>query len=97
MSDIKDIDPVRSNDLDRRSFLRTTGMLAAATMTGGLPFRAIAEQSGATSSKALVKGTAQAWDARGLQCRTRLPGLYRYLLRDPPKPRRYDRPRSLGS
>ena len=55
MSDIKDIDPVRSNDLDRRSFLRTTGMLAAATMTGGLPFRAIAEQSGATSSKNLSR------------------------------------------
>ncbi len=42
--------------LNRRSFLRATGMLAAATMTGDLPFRAIAEQSGGTSSKTLVKG-----------------------------------------
>jgi len=31
--------------IDRRSFLRTTGMLAAATMTGGIPASAITEQS----------------------------------------------------
>jgi aryl-alcohol dehydrogenase-like predicted oxidoreductase len=56
MSNIKDIDPRRSHDLDRRSFLRTTGLIAAATMTGGLSFPVIARASGSASSKSLVNG-----------------------------------------
>ena len=56
MFNIKDIDPRRSHNLDRRSFLRTTGLIAAATMTGGLSFPVIARASGSASSKSLVNG-----------------------------------------
>lgn len=55
MPDFKDIDPAGDKNVGRRSFLRTTGMAAAAAMAGVLPFRAIAEQAGGTS-KTLVKG-----------------------------------------
>jgi aryl-alcohol dehydrogenase-like predicted oxidoreductase len=40
---------------NRRSFLRSTGILAAATITGGLSFGAVAEQSSGNSSKSLLK------------------------------------------
>jgi len=46
----------RSHDVDRRSFLRATGIVAAAAMTGGLSFAAIAQESGGASSKSLVNG-----------------------------------------
>jgi aryl-alcohol dehydrogenase-like predicted oxidoreductase len=56
MPNFKDIAPGRSHDLDRRSFLRATGIIAAATITGGLSFSAIAQESGGAPSKSLVKG-----------------------------------------
>jgi hypothetical protein len=45
-----------SHDLDRRSFLRATGIIAAAGMTRGLSFSAIAQESGLASAKSLVNG-----------------------------------------
>ncbi|MGA2538780.1 MAG: aldo/keto reductase [Terracidiphilus sp.] len=56
MQKIEGVAKTPGHDVNRRSFLRATGILAAATMTGCHPFRAIAEQSSGTSSKALVKG-----------------------------------------
>jgi aryl-alcohol dehydrogenase-like predicted oxidoreductase len=56
MQKIEGIAMTPSNDMNRRSFLRTTGMLAAATMTVGAPFKAIAEGRGGASQKALVTG-----------------------------------------
>jgi aryl-alcohol dehydrogenase-like predicted oxidoreductase len=56
MSNLKDIDRGCSHDLDRRSFLRTTGMIAAAMITGGLSFPATARASRSASTKPLVKG-----------------------------------------
>ena len=48
----KDSGPERSHRLDRRSFLRVTGAIAATTIAGGLSFPANAERS----AKGLVKG-----------------------------------------
>jgi aryl-alcohol dehydrogenase-like predicted oxidoreductase len=56
MPNFEDIAPRRSSDLDRRSFLRTTGIIAAATITGGLSLPAIARGSGGASVKPLVNG-----------------------------------------
>jgi hypothetical protein len=53
---LEDICPERSHDLDRCSFLRTTGLIAAASMTGGLSFPAIARASGGASTRPLVTG-----------------------------------------
>jgi aryl-alcohol dehydrogenase-like predicted oxidoreductase len=44
------------HDLDRRSFLRSTGIVAAAAITGGFSFPAIAEQSVGASAKSQVSG-----------------------------------------
>ncbi len=46
----------RNHDLDRRSFLRTTGMSAAAMIAGGLSFPAIAKANSGASVKPLVGG-----------------------------------------
>jgi len=46
----------RSLNLDRRSFLRTTGMIAAATIDGGLSFPGIAQEIAGASAKPLVSG-----------------------------------------
>jgi aryl-alcohol dehydrogenase-like predicted oxidoreductase len=42
--------------VDRRSFLSTTGIIAAATITGGLSLPAIAEEIGDASAKSLASG-----------------------------------------
>jgi len=55
MPNFKDIDPERSCDLDRRSFLRATGIVAAA-MAGALSLPGIAKQTGGASAKPLVSG-----------------------------------------
>ncbi|MBZ5618647.1 MAG: aldo/keto reductase [Acidobacteriia bacterium] len=49
-------DPISSHDLDRRSFLRATGVIAAATITGSLSSPAIAQESGGAAAKPLVNG-----------------------------------------
>jgi len=46
----------RSHDVDRRSFLRATGAVAAATMTGGLSLPGIAAEIGGASAKPRVSG-----------------------------------------
>jgi aryl-alcohol dehydrogenase-like predicted oxidoreductase len=46
----------RSQDLDRRSFLRTTGIIAAATIAGGLSFPAIAQEISGAPVKPLLSG-----------------------------------------
>jgi len=46
----EDIDPRCSDDLDRRSFLRATGIIAASTIAGGLSLPAIAQQAGPASA-----------------------------------------------
>jgi hypothetical protein len=56
MPNFEDIDPEHSRDLDRRSFLRATGIVAAATMTGRLSLPGIAKQTGGASAKPLVSG-----------------------------------------
>lgn len=56
MPSFEDADPKRSYDLDRRSFLRTTGIIATATITGGVSFPAIAKQDGPVSGERLVNG-----------------------------------------
>jgi aryl-alcohol dehydrogenase-like predicted oxidoreductase len=56
MTGPKDIDVQRSQDLDRRSFLRTTGIAAAAALTGGFSIPKIARAAGATSTKPEVHG-----------------------------------------
>src|SRR5579864_6321764 len=55
MPNFKDIDPERSCDLDRRSFLRAAGIVAAA-MTGALSLAGIAKETGGASAKPLVSG-----------------------------------------
>jgi aryl-alcohol dehydrogenase-like predicted oxidoreductase len=45
-----------SHDLDRRAFLRATGIVAAATMTGGLSLPAIGKEIGGASAKPQVSG-----------------------------------------
>lgn len=52
MQNFKDIARTRSHDLDRRSFLRTTGMIAAATISGALSF----QERGWASAKPQVNG-----------------------------------------
>ena len=56
MPNFEDIAPGPSRDRDRRSFLRATGIVAAATMTGGLSLPGIAKQTGGASAKSLVSG-----------------------------------------
>lgn len=56
MHNFEDIDPKRSHRLDRRSFLRATGIITASTITGGLSLPAIAQQGGAASAERLVNG-----------------------------------------
>jgi len=56
MLNFEDIAPGRSHNLDRRSFLRVTGIIGAATITGGLSLPAIAEEIGGASAKPLVSG-----------------------------------------
>jgi aryl-alcohol dehydrogenase-like predicted oxidoreductase len=46
----------RSHDVDRRSFLRATGIVAATTMAGGLSLPGIAKEIGGGSAKPLVSG-----------------------------------------
>ena len=46
----------RSDELNRRSFLRASGMAAAATIVGGYSFSAIAQESGRVSARSLVNG-----------------------------------------
>jgi aryl-alcohol dehydrogenase-like predicted oxidoreductase len=46
----------RSHDLDRRSFLRTTGMIAATTIAGGLSFPALAQENNDALAKPMVSG-----------------------------------------
>lgn len=48
--------PINSHDLDRRSFLRAAGVIAAATIAGGLSSPTIAQESGGVEAKPLVKG-----------------------------------------
>ena len=55
MPNFENIDPI-GYDLDRRSFLRSTGTIAAAMVTGGLSFPAIAQQGGPSSAERLVNG-----------------------------------------
>ena len=56
MTDPKDINVQRSQNLDRRSFLRATGMAAAAVLTGGLSSPRLARGDGTTSTKPQVHG-----------------------------------------
>jgi hypothetical protein len=56
MPKFEEIIPGRSGNLDRRSFLRATGIVAAATMTGGFSLPAIAKEIGGTAAKSLVNG-----------------------------------------
>jgi aryl-alcohol dehydrogenase-like predicted oxidoreductase len=56
MHNIEDIDPRRRHGLDRRSFLRATGITAVSTIAGGLSLPAIAGQGGAASAERLVNG-----------------------------------------
>jgi aryl-alcohol dehydrogenase-like predicted oxidoreductase len=53
---LEDIQTERSLSLDRRSFLRTTALVAAATMSSGLSFPAIARASSPTPAKPHVTG-----------------------------------------
>jgi aryl-alcohol dehydrogenase-like predicted oxidoreductase len=56
MPNFEDIAPGRSRNPDRRSFLRATGIVAAATMTGGLSLPGIAAEIGGASAKPRVSG-----------------------------------------
>ena len=55
MHNFEDIGPINSHHLNRRSFLRATGV-AAATITGVLSSPAIAQESGGAAAKRLVNG-----------------------------------------
>ncbi|HTI97485.1 MAG TPA: aldo/keto reductase [Dongiaceae bacterium] len=46
----------RRHELDRRSFLRTTGMIAAATLAGGVSFPAAALETRGATAKPVVSG-----------------------------------------
>jgi aryl-alcohol dehydrogenase-like predicted oxidoreductase len=46
----------RSHELNRRSFLRASGMAAAATIVGGYSFSDVAQESGRVSARSLVNG-----------------------------------------
>ena len=56
MPDFEDIATGGGRDVDRRSFLRATGMIAAATMMGCRSFSAIGQESGRASARSLVNG-----------------------------------------
>ena len=56
MTDPKDVNVQRSQDLDRRSFLRTTGMATAAALTGSFSIPRLARAAGVTSAKPLALG-----------------------------------------
>jgi aryl-alcohol dehydrogenase-like predicted oxidoreductase len=56
MHNLEGRDPINSHDLDRRLFLRTTGVIAAAAITGVLSSPAIAQESGGGANKPLVNG-----------------------------------------
>ncbi|HEX3659958.1 MAG TPA: aldo/keto reductase [Acidobacteriaceae bacterium] len=56
MANLKDMDSECKHGLNRRSFLRTTGMIAAATITGGLSYPAFARASGTAPTKSVVAG-----------------------------------------
>lgn len=56
MHNFEGIDPKTSHHLNRRSFLRATGVVAAATVTGGLSSSAIGQESGGGANKPLVSG-----------------------------------------
>ena len=49
-------DSMNSHDIDRRSFLRASGVIAAATITGGLSSPAIGQEGGGGANKPLVNG-----------------------------------------
>jgi hypothetical protein len=46
----------RSHELNRRSFLRASGIAAAATIAGGYSFSAIAQERGRVSVRSQVNG-----------------------------------------
>jgi aryl-alcohol dehydrogenase-like predicted oxidoreductase len=54
MAKFEEITAERSHELNRRSFLRATGIVAAATLTGRCAFSAIAQESGRAPTKSLV-------------------------------------------
>jgi hypothetical protein len=56
MPNFEDYAPRSGQDMDRRSFLRTTGIAAAAALTGGFSITGIARATGVTSTKPLVHG-----------------------------------------
>ena len=56
MHNFENIDPRSSRRLDRRSFLRASGMIAASTITGSLSLPAIAQQGAPASTERLVNG-----------------------------------------
>ena len=56
MRDFEDTVPGPGHGVDRRSFLRATGIIAASTMTAGLPWPAMAQQGGPASAERLVTG-----------------------------------------
>jgi aryl-alcohol dehydrogenase-like predicted oxidoreductase len=56
MDNIEDIGSRRRQGLDRRSFLRATGITAASAIAGGLSLPAIAGQGGAVAVERMVNG-----------------------------------------
>jgi aryl-alcohol dehydrogenase-like predicted oxidoreductase len=56
MYNLENIQPRRSNGLDRRSFLRASGIIAASTVAGSLSLPAIAQQGGPAPAEPLVIG-----------------------------------------
>jgi aryl-alcohol dehydrogenase-like predicted oxidoreductase len=56
MPKLEKITSGRSHELNRRSFLRASGMAAAATIVGGYSFSDVAQESGRVSARSLVNG-----------------------------------------
>jgi len=56
MPKFKEITAGRSHELNRRSFLRGTGMVAAATIVGGCSFSALAQRGSQAPAKSQVTG-----------------------------------------
>jgi len=56
MYNLENIQPRRSDGLDRRSFLRASGIIAASTFAGSLSLPAIAQHGGTASAERLVTG-----------------------------------------
>jgi hypothetical protein len=56
MFNLENIQPSRSNGLDRRSFLRASGIIAASTVAGNPSLPAIAQQGGSASAERMVTG-----------------------------------------